>query len=93
MNLIKELGLENFSEEEKNEILVQITDSLLKRLMARVYKNLDAADRKEFEKLTGAKNQSGVDGFLASKVPDLDRIRDEELANLIVEAKEFMKTA
>ena len=40
MDLIKELGLENFTEEEKNEVLVQLTDSLLKRLMLARIRNL-----------------------------------------------------
>ncbi len=93
MDLIKELGLEDFSEEEKNEILVQFTDSLLKRLMARVYANLNAADQKEFRRLSDSKDQAGVEKFFSEKVPGLDRIRDEELKNLTEEAREFMKTA
>lgn len=93
MDLIKELGLENFNEEERNEILVQFTDSLLKRLMARVYGNLNSADQKEFEKLSDAKDQAGIEKFLSEKVPGLDQIRDEELRGLVEEMKEFMKTA
>lgn len=93
MDLIKELELENFTAEEKNEILTQLTDSLLKRLMARVYGNLNPADQKEFEKLADAKDQAGIEKFLAGKIPDLDQIREEELKTLVQEMKDFMKTA
>ncbi len=93
MDLIKEMGLENFTAEEKNEILVQFTDSLLKRLMARVYGNLSDADRREFERLADAKDRAGIDRLLAGKISDLDQIKEEELRGLVEEMKDFMKTA
>lgn len=93
MDLNKELGLENFTEEEKNEVLAQLTDSLLKRLMARVYGNLSAEDQKAFEKLADSKDQFAIEKFLSEKVPNLDQIRNDELKGLIEEMKDFMKTA
>ncbi len=93
MDLIKELGLEDFSQEDRNEIIVQVTESLLKRLMARAYGSLDATDRKEFEKLATAKDQAGMEKFFSEKVSDIDRIKQEELANLVAEVKEFLGTS
>lgn len=93
MDLNKELGLENFTEEEKNEVLAQLTDSLLKRLMARVYGNLSPEDQKAFEKLADSKDQLAIEKFLSEKVPNLDQIRNDELRGLVEEMKDFMKTA
>lgn len=93
MDLIKELGLENYTEEEKNEVLVQFTDSLLKRLMARVYGNLNPSDQMEFQKLADAKDQPGIERFLAAKISDLDQIREEEVRGLVEEMADFMKAA
>ena len=91
-DLIKELGLEKFTEEEKNQVLIQVTDSLLKRLLLRVYDKLGIADQKEFDRLGEAKDFEKINKFLSEKIPDLDQVRDEELSGLIEEMKDFLKT-
>ncbi len=88
-NIFKELGLERLTQEEKNQVLVQITDSLLKRLVIRVYDKLNETDQKEFERLADKNDVEGVNEFLAKKIPDFDEIRDEELEGLVEEMKGF----
>lgn len=91
MDLIKELGLENFSEEQKNALLVQFTDSLIKRLMLRVGDKLNDEEKKEFDKLVESKDTEKINAFLNSKVPDLDQVRDEEMGGLVEEMQDFIK--
>ena len=93
MNIIKELGLDTASEEEKNQILVKVTDSLLKRLLVRAYEVLNETDRAEFERLTTAGDQAAIEVFLKTKLPNLDQVRDEEMQNLIAEMKTFISEA
>ena len=92
-DITKELDLKDLTEEDRQKILVQVTDSLLKRLIIRVYDKLTEADQKEFDKLAEMGNAEKVDEFLRTKVPDLDEIRDEELEGLISEMKDFLATA
>ncbi len=92
-DIITELNLENLSSEEKSEVLSQFTESLLKRLVVRVYNHLDTEDQAVFDKLTEGGNQVQIDEFLKSKIPNLEEIRKEETDGLIEEMKEFMSSA
>lgn len=92
-NLIQLLSLEHLTQEEKDAVLVQITDSLLQRLVVRVYDKLTPELQKEFDALGDAGDQEKIDAFLRQHVPDLDEIRDEELEELIADMKEFLTTA
>lgn len=91
MDLVKELNLDKFTEEEKNEVLTQLVDSLLKRLILRVYDKLNESDQKEFDELSKNGNVEKINEFLASKIPDLDQIREEELKGLVEEMKDFIQ--
>ncbi len=92
-DIAKELGLENLNEEDKSKILIQITDSLLKRLVIRVYDRLILEDQKEFDKLVEIGNAAKVDEFLRAKLPDLDEVRNEEMEGLVREMKDFLAAA
>ena len=90
MDLVKELDLENFTEEEKNQVLAKFTDSLLKRLLLRVYSQLNEADQKTLDGLNSAGSPEKLEEFLSAKVPDLDQLRDEETRGLVEEMKAFV---
>ena len=93
MDLVKELNLDKFTEEEKNEVLAQLADSLLKRLMLRVYDKLNEGDQQELDKLTKGGNVEKVNEFLTSKVPDLEQIKEDEMRGLVEEMKDFSQTS
>lgn len=93
MDLSKELGLENFTEEEKNELLAQFTESLLKRLVVRVYEKLNKEEQAEFDKLAEGGDSGKINEFLTEKVPDMNQVRDEEVAGLLEEMREFIGVA
>ncbi|GEM_PF-2506544 len=90
-DLIKELGLEKFTEEEKNQVMVQLADSLLRRLLLRVYEKLNKEDQAEFNQLAESGSATEINKFLEDKVPGLSQIRDEEWDGLIREMKDFLK--
>ena len=92
MDLVKELGIENFSEDQKNELLMQFTDSLLKRLIVRVYEKLNKDDQDEFDKLSKEGSVEKINKFLSEKVPDLRELREEEMNSLLEEMKNFVKS-
>ena len=93
MDLLQQLNLKDFTEDEKNELLVQFGDSLLKRLMLRVYDKLTKEEQEEFNNLSDAGDTEKVNQFLESKIPDLDQVRDEEVKGLIEEMKDFLVEA
>lgn len=92
-DISKELGLENLTEAERQTILIQFTESLLKRLILKIHDKLNEADQKEFQKLAESGDAAKVDEFLRGKIPDLDEIRNEELESLVREMKDFVASA
>lgn len=92
-DLIKDLQLDTLTQEEKSQVLIKITDSLLKRLIIRVYDHLTEKEQAEFDKLTSGGDSQKIDEFLKTKIPDFEKIRQEELDGLIVEMKDFLASA
>ncbi len=93
-DLIKELGLgENLTQEDKDAIMVQLADSLLKRLVLRVYDRLNEKDQEEFDKLTEEGDAEKINSFLENKIPDLDEMRDGIVDELVAEMRDFMAAA
>ena len=71
--LNKELGLENLSQEEKEKIITRFGESLLKRIMFRIFQILSEQDRKNLEALQGG-DEEKINQFLTEKIPDLEKI-------------------
>ena len=91
MDLVQELNLQDFTEEEKNQVLAQFADSLLKRLILRVYDKFSAEEQQEFDRLANGDDSEKVNQFLSEKIPDLDEIRNEEMKGLVEEMKSFIQ--
>ena len=88
--LNKELGLENLSQEEKEKIIARFGESLLKRIIFRIFQLLSEQDRKTLEALQGG-DEEKINKFLSEKVPDLEKIREEESVELMNDFKGFIK--
>ncbi|MFA6354550.1 MAG: DUF5663 domain-containing protein [Candidatus Paceibacterota bacterium] len=82
--------LASLSEDEKKEVIAQIGESLMKRLIIRIYDHLNETDQKILDELNETADPEKINEFFKLKVPDLESIRDEELETLISEMKEFI---
>jgi hypothetical protein len=89
MDIIKELNLEKFSEEEKNKVLAKFTGSLAKRIMVRVCNGLSAEECGELDELGKMGDEAKLNDFLNKKVTDIEKIRREEAEDLIDSIKRF----
>ena len=92
MDLVKELKLENFSEEEKNRILAKFGESLVKRLVLRVYDKLNTSEQEEFDSVVKKGDAMEINEFLSDKIPDFEDIRDEEVKGLVESIQQFAVT-
>jgi len=88
--LNKEFGLENFPQAEKEKIISRFGESLLKRILLRVFQILSEHDKKVLEALIGGEEEK-INKFLTEKVPNLQKIKEEESAALTKDFGEFMK--
>ncbi len=78
-NIFEELKLEGLTQEQKDQILVQLTDSLLKRLVLRVYDKLTDKEQEEFDKLTDEGDAEKINSFLEKKIPEFEEIKNAEV--------------
>ncbi|MDO8443254.1 MAG: hypothetical protein Q7S81_03315, partial [bacterium] len=89
--LNKELGLENLSQEEKEKIISRFGESLLKRMIFRIFKLLSEQDRKNLEALQGGepadapsspKASDGRSKAMAGKEEKINKFLTEKVPNL-----------
>ncbi|KKP93763.1 MAG: hypothetical protein UR98_C0002G0002 [Parcubacteria group bacterium GW2011_GWA1_36_12] len=91
-SIIKELGLDNMSEDKKVEVLLGIGRIIQQNIILRILDELKEKDKKEFDKFL-AKNgsdQEAILKFLQSKIHNLDTIIDEEIDNFKKTSVDFL---
>lgn len=73
-SLIEELGLENLPKEKQEEILVKMTEVLLKKIYLETFEKLGEADRVELASMLDSEGSDPVkvEEYLRSKIEDYD---------------------
>jgi hypothetical protein len=86
--LIAELGLERMSQEKQEELLGQMTEAVIQRIVMESMQKLSDADRESYSKMIdeGADPEK-IDDFLTSRIPDYPDV----VERIIGEFKEEMK--
>ncbi|MFA5961856.1 MAG: DUF5663 domain-containing protein [Parcubacteria group bacterium] len=86
--LLEELGLSSLPEDKQEEILIKMTEVLLKRIFVETMEKLSETDREAYEKMVDEKNDPEKIGeFLKEKVVNYD----EMVQKIIIAFKEEMK--
>lgn len=72
-SIIEELGLQNLPKEKQEEILVQMTEVLLKKIYLETFEQLGEGDREEMAKMLESEAEpEKVEAFLHTKIDDYD---------------------
>jgi hypothetical protein len=73
-SIIEELGLQNLPKEKQEEVLVKMTEVLLKKIYLETFEKLGEADREELAKMldTEEENPEKVEEYLRTKIEDYD---------------------
>src|SRR4030042_4657681 len=72
-SIIEELGLENLPREKQEEILVKMTEVLLKKIYLETFEKLGEADREELAKMLDSEaDPEKVEAYLRGKIEDYD---------------------
>jgi len=77
--LIKKLGLENLSEEEKLKVLEETSDIVFDRVLIRLMNELSEEEANEFNNLLENEKEDEVAKVLYAKFPNINDIFDEEI--------------
>lgn len=80
--LVKDLGIEALPKDQQNELIIKMTEVLLKRIFIETMDRLSEEDRLEYEKITEVQDvdQEKVAEFLKQKISGYD-----EMINTIIE--------
>lgn len=87
-SIIEELGLKNLPQEKQEEILVKMTEVLLKKIYLETFEKLGEADRQELANmLDGEPEPEKVEEYLRGKIEDYDGF----VKKVVEDFKEEMK--
>ena len=88
-SIIEEMGLQNLPKEKQEDILVKMTEVLLKKIYLETFEKLGEADREELAKMldTEEAQPEKVEAYLRTKIEDYDGF----VKNVVEEFKEEMK--
>jgi hypothetical protein len=88
--LIKELGIDTLSKEKQNELIIKMTEVLLKRIFLETMDNLGEKGREEYEEMTkGEVEPQQMEAFFKERIKNYD----EMVEGIIVEFKKEMMSA
>jgi len=88
INLAEELGFGAVSDEKKVELIAQMGEVLIKRIMLETFDRLGDAGVDEYEKLMGdGADEAGLKVFLDERIPGYDMVVEK----IVVNFKEEMK--
>lgn len=87
--LLDELGLSEISQDKKEQLLIKMTEVLLKRIFLETMEKLDEQAREEYQKLVGGGNSTPeqMEEFLKSRIGDYEGL----VQKVVDEFKEEMK--
>ena len=81
-NLIDELGLSDLPQDKKDELLIKMTESILRRIFLETIEKLNDPDRNQFEKMLDEnKNPEIIEAFLKEKISNYDQLLDKTIAD------------
>lgn len=85
-DLIMELGLGSLSDEKKEELVLRIGGLVQQNIILRLMSEMPENDKDELEKKISEGDGEKTLEFLQSKVPNLNKIAEEEIARFKQEA-------
>jgi hypothetical protein len=73
--LIKDLGIDTLSQEKQNNLIIKMTEVLLKRIFLETMEKLGEKGREEYEKITqGEVTPEQMEEFFKNNIQDYDKM-------------------
>jgi hypothetical protein len=73
--LIKDLGIDTLSQDKQNELIIKMTEVLLKRIFLETMEKLGESGREEYEKMSeGEVEPEQVEAFFKEKISNYDEM-------------------
>ena len=74
-DLINDLGLDTLSQDKQNDLIIKMTEVLLKRIFLETMEKLDDKGREEYEKITQSEvTPEQIEAFFKNNIKDYDEM-------------------
>ncbi len=84
--LIKDLGIDTLSQDKQNELIIKMTEVLLKRIFLETMDKLGENGREEYEKMSEGKVEpEHVEAFFKEKISDYDEMVEKIIEEFKIE--------
>lgn len=95
IDLIKELGIDELPQEQKEETLIQISEVLQQRIVLRIVEELPADKKEEFANAVNDSEagSAAVDLFLTENLPNVEELILDEIGKYKIEMVEFLSNS
>jgi hypothetical protein len=92
VDLIKELGINELPQEQRDETLLQMGEIIQQRIVLRIVTELPEDKKEGFANVVNSEDKSGeaVDKFLTENLSNLEELILDEIGKYKNEMKEFM---
>jgi len=86
--LMEELGLSDLPQDKKDELMIKMTETVLKQIFTAVMKKLDEEGRDKYTQMIESQSSpEKIDKFLHEKIADYDQLLEKILADFKAEMK------
>ncbi len=87
--LVEELGLSDVPKEKQEELLIKMTEAVLKRVFVEVMEKLEYQDQEAYVKMIEDKvDPDEIDEFLKSKINDYEKLVEKVVDDFKTEMKQ-----
>lgn len=94
-DLMAEMGLSKLSEDKQNELIIKMTEVILKRIFVETMNRLKPADQDEYgEMLDRGASPEEIEKFLRDKIADYEQVLEKIVVNFkqeMIDEKEKTK--
>jgi gas vesicle protein len=87
-SIIKDLGIDQLPEDKREEVLLMMTEALLKRILIVALEKIPGNKKEEFDKIFASKDSEKINEFLSDNIPDYEKMVKNEIENFKNEIKE-----
>jgi hypothetical protein len=84
-NLLTELGLESLPQDQKDELIVRMAETLQSKISTRIINSLSDAKKRDFDAIVEGNNDKEIEQFLRDNVPGFEFLVRDEYENFRAE--------
>lgn len=87
--IVEELGISDLSKDQQQELIVKMTEVILKRIFLSTMEKLGANDQEKYQgMIENNADSKEIDEFLKEKIENYDKMTEEIIQNFKMELKE-----